>query len=386
MRLPAVAALMVVLAMACAPSAAPPAAPQAFAPSTSVGASTGSGSTEADWQTEWDRTVAAAKREGRVVVVGVPGEAYREILTAFQKTYPEIQVEYQGVSGRDFVSKIMAERQADQFLWDVYVAGGDTAVTHLAPAGILDPVKAAVIRPDVLDDSKWLNGFDWGFQDAARQRAFGFAAYLHYAIYVNRDLVPESELASVADLLHPRFKGRISFNEPREAGTGSSAGATVMLALGPDRLRQFYREQDVRITRDLRQQVEWLVRGQQPIGIGVNAVNLSDFQRQGLGLNVRHLDAPDAYNVAMGGGGCGCIVNRPANPNAAKVYLNWLLSQEGQTLWVKTIVGHNSRRLDVEIGDAKTALKPGVEYVIFSREENQYVREEATRIAKETLP
>ena len=204
--------------------------------------------------------MAAAKQEGRVVVVGVPGEAYREVLTAFQRTYPGIQVEYNGLSGRDLVSRILAERQADQYLWDVYLAGGDTAVTQLAPAGVLDPVKPALIRPELLDDNLWLNGFDWGFQDAARQRVFGFAAYLHRAIYVNRDLVPESEFSRVSDLLDPRFKGKISFNEPREAGSGSSAGATVLLALGPDGLRQFYREQDVRITRDLRQQVEWLVR------------------------------------------------------------------------------------------------------------------------------
>ena len=123
--------------------------------------------------------------------------------------------------------------------------------------------------------------------------------------------------------------------------------------------------------------------GQQPIGVGVNAVNLSDLQRQGLGLNVRSVDTPDGANVAMGGGGCGCLVNRAPHPNAARLYLNWLLSREGQTLWVRNIIGHNSRRLDVEIGDPKSALQPGVDYVVFSREEHQHVREEATRIAKD---
>jgi ABC-type Fe3+ transport system substrate-binding protein len=45
------------------------------------------------------------------------------------------------------------------------------------------------------------------------------------------------------------------------------------------------------------------------------------------------------------------LLNRAPHPNAAKVFINWLLSREGQTLFQKVISQpgdpRNSRRLDV---------------------------------------
>jgi ABC-type Fe3+ transport system substrate-binding protein len=63
------------------------------------------------------------------------------------------------------------------------------------------------------------------------------------------------------------------------------------------------------------------------------------------------------------------LINRAPHPNAAKLYINWLLSQEGQTAFA-TITQRNSRRLDVQ-GLPETTPRPGVEYVIINREENQ---------------
>ena len=45
------------------------------------------------------------------------------------------------------------------------------------------------------------------------------------------------------------------------------------------------------------------------------------------------------------------LINRAPHPNAAKVFINWLLSREGQTLFQKVISvpgdARNSRRIDV---------------------------------------
>jgi ABC-type Fe3+ transport system substrate-binding protein len=40
------------------------------------------------------------------------------------------------------------------------------------------------------------------------------------------------------------------------------------------------------------------------------------------------------------------LINRAPHPNAARVYLNWLLSKEGQTSWARG-TGYVSSRLDV---------------------------------------
>jgi iron(III) transport system substrate-binding protein len=320
-----------------------------------------------------------------VAVAGPPGDTYRAALSAFQQAYPEIRVEYNGSSGRDFAAKIIAEQQAGQYLWDVHVAGADTALVQLVPAGIIEPLKPMLIRPERWDDAKWINGFDWGFMDVPRERVFASSLFVTWAVYVNRDFVPEAEFSRVDDLLSPRWKGKIVINEPREGGAGSVNTARLLQSMGKDWLRRFFQEPELVVTRNLRQQLEWLVRGQYPIAMGIDSAGLEEFQRQGLGRNVRPLDVPEATGATGGFAGCTCAVSRAPHPNAAKVYLDWLLSREGQTAFAKATL-RNSRRSDVEVVDPESAIKPGVDYFIVSRAANQAVREEAIEMAKEVLP
>src|SRR5438105_8789834 len=148
--------------VACAPAGAPaptaPSAAQAGSPPAAA-AATGSAAPNVGgqdgWQAEWERTLAAAKQEGRVVVTGPPGDSARQALTAFQEAYPEIQLEYSGARGADFISRVLAERRADRYLTDVLVSGTGGIIGELIPAGAIDPLKPALIRPAVLDDSNW---------------------------------------------------------------------------------------------------------------------------------------------------------------------------------------------------------------------------------------
>lgn len=55
---------------------------------------------KSDWQQRWDKTLSAAKKDGRVVVWGPPGELIREAMTKnFQQAHPDIAVEYSGARG-----------------------------------------------------------------------------------------------------------------------------------------------------------------------------------------------------------------------------------------------------------------------------------------------
>jgi hypothetical protein len=55
---------------------------------------------KSDWQQRWGKTLRAAKKDGRVVVWGPPGELIREAMTKnFQQAYPDIAVEYSGARG-----------------------------------------------------------------------------------------------------------------------------------------------------------------------------------------------------------------------------------------------------------------------------------------------
>src|SRR5438105_9100351 len=103
------------LLAACAAPGAPAAAPRSETPLAAAPASpAASASAGGDWRAEWDRTLAAAKQEGRVVVMGPPGDGMRSALTAFQSAYPDIRLEYSGSLQQEFSPRMLAEREAGQ--------------------------------------------------------------------------------------------------------------------------------------------------------------------------------------------------------------------------------------------------------------------------------
>jgi iron(III) transport system substrate-binding protein len=384
---PAALGVVLIIATACGPTAAPaPSAPAAAPPAASAAASSAASAASGQeaWQAEWERTLAAARQEGKVVVAGPPGESARQALIAFQQAYPDIQLEFTGLRGADFISRALSERRADRYLWDILVSGTGGIIGELLPAGAVDPLKPALIRPEVLDDSHWYNGFDWGFVDLERQRVFSFASFVTWSLFINRDVVPENEFTRLDDLLDPKWKGKISINEPRDSTAGALHSVVIMNQFGVDAYKKLLTEQDISVHQDTRQQVELLVRGSRPIGIGVSQAPLQEFQKQGLGRNVRPLERPEASALTGGFGGCACLMNRPPHPNAARVYLDWLLSREGQTQWNRYYPA-NSRRLDVEPYDPATVPKPGVDYLFVEREEVRPLRDEQFQLARELL-
>jgi iron(III) transport system substrate-binding protein len=278
---------------------------------------------------------------------------------------------------------VLAERRAEQYLVDVHVGGPETVNLQLKPEGAFDPLRPALIRPDLLDDTTWLGGFDDGWMDREKQFTYGFQGTLSEHVWVNREFIPESELSSVEQLVDPKWKGMISWNEPRAAGGGSAVAGYWLALKGEDWLRQLF-EQDVVPTRDLRQQVEWVVRGRYPIAVGGDDTFLVEFRRQGLGQRVETLDLYSPLGGRQGPAfGNAMLMNRAPHPNAAKIYLNWLLSQEGQASWTR-ITDRNSRRLDVQ-GPERAAPRPGVKYLVINREENQPYIQQAMQLAEAML-
>ena len=376
LRLVGLSSLGSVLAACAGPPVATPSAKPALA------SGGGGAPARAAWEAEWERVLALARQEGVVAVAGPPGAEYRTALAAFEQAHPAIKLEYNGASGRDFEPKLIAERQAGQYLVDVHVGGTSTAFS-LKSHGVFAPIRPALILPDVMDDGKWLWGFDWGFMDTDRQLMYGFEANLRPAIHVNRDFVPQSELSTVEQLLEPRWRGKISWNDPRVNGAGSGTAAHLVMVRGEDFWTRLL-QQEVVATRDLRQQAEWLVRGTYPIAGGVDTTFLVPFVREGLGRNV----TPLALNTEAGGRlevgfGTAYLLDRAPHPNAARVYLNWLLSREGQVAW-STATARNSRRLDVA-PSPEAAPDPSKTYATTNAEAAQDFQLRTQELARDVL-
>jgi ABC-type Fe3+ transport system substrate-binding protein len=78
------------------------------------------------------------------------------------------------------------------------------------------------------------------------------------------------------------------------------------------------------------------------------------------------------------------MMDRAPHPNAAKLYINWLLSKAGQTDWGAT--GHNSRRLDVPHPDPASFPAAAMDYGADQSEAAIPSRDQAAALAKKFIP
>jgi len=294
---------------------------------------------------EWKQVSAAAKREGKVVVSGPTGANTRAVLKdKFEAKFPGVEVEYTGLPGRNRIPRIMAERRAGKKFWDIYIGGPGSMLRVLKPAGALANLRPEFIRSDVKDDKNWYGGLAFGFLDNEQKYVYGFHGNLQETVWVNRTSIPPSQLSSPKQLIDPKFKGKIAIDEPRTGGPGISRVTALMMAYGEDFIKKLLTEQDVVIVRNYRQMAEWAVRGRYPIVVGLSAQMLQEFWAQGLGKDVKVV-RPKAAVWTVSAAALSLMEGTP-HPNAAKVYINWLLSKEGQELYAKATAS-NSRRTDV---------------------------------------
>jgi iron(III) transport system substrate-binding protein len=332
----------------------------------------------------WNELVASAKKEGELVIKGAPGQIYQEVFTeGFKKKYPEIKVSYTGLQGFESIPRITREREAGIFAWDIYIGGTPSILDTLKPAGAFAPLKSALILPEVLDDKAWFGGFDFGWQDNDQKFAFGFDFTISAMMYVNWDFVKREDLRTIADLLRPQFADKIVWDDPRKGGAGIASGVGILANFGDDFLAKLIKEQKIVYTNNGRQIAEWVVRGRYPIGIAAGSQHLEQFWRTGVGKNVEPFEGDMKKHVGGPGFGAVALMERAPHPNAAKLYLNWLLSKEGQLEYVKS--GRNSRRLDVPPAAPDLAGKPNMQYEDAQSESKIPLRARVSKISNENI-
>jgi len=336
-----------------------------------------------EWKTKWDKILADAKKEGKVAVAGPPGTAYRDVMRGFEKKYPEIALEFQSFTPSNFTARFSKERQAGQYLWDVYVTGPTGFDISAKKAGDLDPIRPLFILPEVLDEKAWFGGFDKAFLDSEKKYIFAFQAQITPQVLINREFVSEKDLNSIKGLLDPKWKGKIAINDPRVDGAGNGRIALWAGQLGEEFVRSLLK-QDVGLSRDDRQLADWLARGKYPIAIGVNETDIAELQKLGVGSRVEPLGGKlaEAWRLSTGWGAAR-LVNKAPHINGAAVYVNWLLSKEGQTAWATT-VSRPSRRIDVP-RVAGMSPEAGIDYFDIDREERVPLRDKAQEISKSVL-
>jgi iron(III) transport system substrate-binding protein len=317
---------------------------------------------------EWQTILAAAKKEGRVTVNTFPGDGYKRALKSFTQAYPDIKLEHTSLHSQDFAPRILQERQAGLFTWDVATIPTSTALQVLRPAGVWDPVRPAIVLPEVKDDAAWDGGFERGFA-VVKDRAltYGVVAIRGAGVTINTDLIKDGDIKSFRDLLDPKWKGKLLLPDVRVMGDAFWPMTAARLNLGDDVIKRLFVDQEPVLSRDTRQIAEFMVRGRYPIALGVQPLLLAPFQKQGLGKNLKLLHPPELETMNFSS--TVWLVNRAPHPNAARVFINWLMTKDAQVVWAKE-VETNSRRVGIEPGNPQFMVPRGAKFFQVDAEEN----------------
>lgn len=332
------AVMTALLATACVGVAAPTGA---SLPRAGLGEEFGTSATAVP---AWEAALAGARQEGRLALIGPVGEEFRSVVDTFERLYG-ISVELHSSPGADIAPRLAAERESGRYLWDVYVGGTTTGLDALVPMGAFDPLDPALLLPENTDRSLWRGG-DLEFMDPKRQ-LLTMTPRQRAIVFFNTNQVQADGFTSYRDLLDPKWKRRIAMDDPRRSGPGQATFTFFFLHpdLGPDFIRALG-QQEPQLFRDYRQAADAVGQGRFPLLVGGNDYSVEPLMK--LGAPIAILDPRQVREGSDTSPGSGSIalLNRAPHPNAARVFINWLLSRDGQTNFVQALE-YISNRLDV---------------------------------------
>lgn len=313
---------------------------------------------KADWETKWENLTQRAKKEGKIAIYGGQSGAARDALTkAFTSKYG-ITVEFMTARGPEIAARLRAERRAGIYYPDLIIGASEPAVTIFKPSAFVDSIEPVLLLPEVLDNKVWLeNRFPWADND---HYLVAFLAYPTSSIYINSDIVKPEEIKSYLDLLEPKWKGKIAMFDPTVAGTGQRFVAIIAnYLMSVDYLKKLA-SQELFLARDHRLLTEWVIRGKYPIGIALDSGTTRELKSAGAPLE--NVIPKEGIWVSAGNGFLSLPKNAP-HPNASAVFINWLLSKEGQKIYSESFLQQSARE-DIPTAhlDPSFTRKPGVKY------------------------
>jgi iron(III) transport system substrate-binding protein len=256
----------------------------------------------------------AAKKEGEVVWYTslIVNQAVRPLIEAFNKKYPGIEVKYSRADSGPNAIKVMNEARAGRVVGDVF-DGIDTA-PPLLKAGLADtfvPSSADQYPPTLRDaDGRW-NALIVYFLTSG----------------INTDMVKKDEIKTAQDLLNPKWKGKIAWSTVPSSGSGVYVGS-VLQTMGEDKGMEFLRslaKQDiVNVDATNRAILDQVILGQYAIALSIFNHHALLSEQKGAPVRWLKVEPIPAPTHSIG------LVKNAPHPNAAKLLIDFLLSEEGQ--------------------------------------------------------
>jgi iron(III) transport system substrate-binding protein len=261
--------------------------------------------------------LAKAKDEGKIVwYTSIELQTAEKIAKAFETAHPGLDVQVERNGCERIVQRIAQERSSNIHAADVAECSDMTALLGWKKQGRL----AAYVPADVARYPADYRDPD-GFYATDRLT-------LSPIEYNTKLVKPEDAPKSFADLLDPKWKGKIVKSHPAYSGTAMTVTFEISRDLGWDYLKKLGQQQVMQV-QSAADPPKKVAQGERPI-----AADGGEY----LPLQMIENGAPLGLVYPTEGtptipGGAGIIVDAP-HPNAARVFANYLFSKEGQQLLV----------------------------------------------------
>lgn len=267
-----------------------------------------------------EKLIQAAKKDGSLTwyTTLIVGQVVRPLVEAFKEKYG-INVEFVSMSGQDVSLRVMNEAKAGAIAADVF--DGFMPFVVLSKAGLVaqyEPESAA------------------GYLPALREHGgMGTANFLQpITAAVNTDVVAEADYPKTfQDLLDPKWKDKMAWsNFPSITGVAGFVGS-VLISMGEEKGMEYLRklsEQNIaNVPSNPRVVLDQAIAGQYPVVLGILNYHAAISAEQGAPVKWLPLDYTPVVSAMVG------VVKDSPKPNAARLFVDYMVSEEGQKVFAK---------------------------------------------------
>lgn len=352
----------------CTPSVAPTPlpAPTPAAPASPLRATAPTPSSE---EAAWAKVVEAAKKEGKITIYSFSfaGSVGQAMAQSFKESHG-LSLEVVAGSGAVFMERLKMEARSRHPVGDILEGAATNGI--LAKQGGLSQSYGSL--PVLREKGVWL------FEPQMDPE--------NHLIYYNPSIIgpwantrlirPEEEPRSWRDFLDPKWKGKIIVLDPDSMPTANYAYVLLTRYAGFD--DEYFRtlgKQELIIAPNQRDGDSRLARGETPLALATTLVALGPMVADG--APVKPLDMKEGIRAS--GQALNMVAEAP-HPNAARVFLNWLLSPAGQTANAR-IRSNLPLRTDVPDYTPQAARVKYTKTVLFTPKDD----EESARVQRERI-
>jgi len=262
------------------------------------------------------RLLEAAKNEGEAIVyANMDVAAMKPLTEGFMKRYPGVKATSVHFSGAAIITRIDSEARAGKALSDV-VLSGQLGVLALTGKNI-----AARYRSPEREF----------YRDGFKDKEGLWTAYMTNVMataYNTRRVKKEEAPRSLEDLLKPSWRGKLTMDSQSYVWFG-----TILQYLGEDVGFQFMKrlnEQNLAHQRGRRLMTQLVAAGEFDMAVETNLNSVLTLSKQGAPLWFASMQpfflSPSLAFLSAGG----------LHPNAGALFMDYLLSEEGQRIIVTT--------------------------------------------------